>query len=144
MPYEDVFYTISNVVGYSGDLIKREGSLYFEDRKQKKYGRITMGHSVAENNGRGIVEIIQDYRRENMFIDMNRFENTQDPVEDITNKYRTGNSTKKVQIEYKDGQATHVSRGQFIRLSPKELDLNRAQIIYIISHYPDQKANKSA
>ncbi|MDX9786062.1 MAG: hypothetical protein RBT11_04785 [Desulfobacterales bacterium] len=142
MPYEDDFYKLTNVVGYTGDLIKREGSLYFEDSAQNKYGRITFGHSDANNNGRGTVQTKQNYKRKNMFIDMKRFEYTLDPIDNITAKFREGKFKTKVQIEYEDGQATHVSRGQFIKLSAKELGLNRAPILYILSHYPDQKPNR--
>ena len=145
MPYEDDFYKISNVVGYTGNLVTRVGSLYFHDPTQSKYGRITMGHNDPKNNGRGLVEILPNYKRENLFIDMYKYENTLLPLGDITSIDRTGTRTTKVSVEdYGDGGEPHVSRGQFIKLTPKEVDLNKAQILYIISHYPDQKENKSA
>jgi hypothetical protein len=137
MAYANDFYKIENVVGYTGDLVKRVGSLYFQDRLQNKYGRITMGHSDADNNGRGVVHATTNYKRKNMFLDEDL-----DTVSDERSPwYQKGGFKTKVQVEYVDDQIVHVSRGQFIKINPKEMKYNQALVEYIIGHYQDKKPN---
>lgn len=146
MAYESDFYKLENVVGYTGDLVKRVGSLYFEDRRAKKYGRITMGHPDPSNNGRGVVDITDDYKRKNMFLDEDLFSDDNIPTSDTVSDERSpwhqpGGFKTKVQVEYVDGEIVHVSRGQFIKISSNSMTQNKALVEYIIAHYPDKKPN---
>jgi len=146
MPYENDFYRIGNVVGYTGNLIKREGSLYFEDRLQNKYGRITFGHADAGNNGRGVVDTTTNYKRKNMFLDEALFADDNIPMSNTVSAERSpwhqqGGFKTKVQVEYVDNQPVHVSRGQFIKISSTAMKYNKALVEYIIGHYQDKKQN---
>ena len=146
MPYESDFYKMENVVGYTGDLVKRVGSLYFADPLQNKYGRITFGHSDTANNGRGVVDVTQNYKRKNMFLDEDLFKDYSIPISDTVSDERSpwhqpGGFKSKVQVEYVNDKPVHVSRGQFIKISPKSMKHNKALVEYIIAHYPDKKPN---
>lgn len=146
MPYQNNFYKIQNVVGYTGDLVKRVGSLYFEDQLQNKYGRITFGHPDTDNNGRGVVDTTQNFKRKNMFLDEDLFADYRIPISDTVSDERSpwhqpGGFKTKVQVEYANDQPVHVSRGQFIKISSKSMKYNKALVEYIIAHYPDKKQN---
>ncbi len=146
MAYEADFYTVANVVGYTGNLRTQNGSLYFHDPRKSKHGRITMGHDQPPNNGRGVPSTTSDYQRKNMFVDWEAYQNPENPIEDTVSEarspwYEEGGFKDKVQVEYVDGEIVHVSRGQYIKISPKSLPQNRALIELILSRYPDRKAN---
>lgn len=146
MAYANDFYKIENVVGYTGDLVKRVGSLYFQDRLQNKYGRITFGHPAADNNGRGVVHTTTNYKRKNMFLDEALEADASIPYSNTVSDerspwYQKGGFKTKVQVEYVDDQIVHVSRGQFIKINPKEMKYNKALVEYIIGHYQDKKRN---
>jgi len=146
MAYANDFYKIENVVGYTGDLVARVGSLYFQDRLQNKYGRITFGHPDADNNGRGVVDTTTNYKRKNMFLDEALEADANIPYSNIVSDerspwYQKGGFKRKVQVEYVDDQIVHYSRGQFIKINPKEMKYNQALVEYIIGHYQDKKRN---
>ena len=58
MGYRDDFYTVDNVIGYSGTLTDFP-SVYFQS--ESEFGHITQKHGDSQNVGRGHVESSEGY-----------------------------------------------------------------------------------
>lgn len=86
MPYESLFYTKENIIGYTGN-ISLFPTVYF--RKGNRFGRITQQHSNPDNIGRNVVRIYEDY-----------------------SLYNTADSGKGV--EFYNGKVRHRSRNPFV------------------------------
>lgn len=64
MGYRDDFYSVANIVGYTGNLDDNP-TVYFETDEEQ--GHITQAHKKADNVGRGVVYTIEGYSKENVY-----------------------------------------------------------------------------
>jgi hypothetical protein len=140
MGYEDAFFRLKNVVGYSGNLVMGAGSLYFESPVECKQGRITIGHGDATNNGRGNVESYQNYVRQNRYHDPTD-DGSVGTWDDWLSDVPTQAHTDHLHTEASNGVTLHVSRSMFIRYPQAIPSATRATIFYIIDNNPNKRAN---
>lgn len=74
MGYKDDFYSVDNIIGYTGD-INNMPTVYFQRRLQPigqgnwiEFGHITQQHGHADNVGREELDPSDDYTIDNEFI----------------------------------------------------------------------------
>ncbi len=89
MGYRDDFYTVANIVGYTGN-IAQSPTVYFQSGNE--YGRITQKHDIITNIGRNTVHDDATYQFQNL---------------------PQANGAL-CMVEMSQGQVVHTSRNQFI------------------------------
>lgn len=110
MPYEPLFFTKENIIGYTGD-IDQSPTVYF--RKGNRFGRITQHHRNPDNVGRNLVREFDDYTI-----------------------YNSADDNKAV--EYYDGRTRHHSRNPFVSVNGNQ-EIVLTELASAIERFPNLK-----
>lgn len=130
MGYRDDFYTLDNIIGYTG-VLHRQPTVYFWDDTANAYGHITQQHGQPDNVGRELYRQDPNYLIENTEVYDNEY-----PVGEFADHAGLPIKDGKVSVEWETGaqagtiDSFHTSRGPFRPVKPSAFfpDAGRSEI----------------